>query len=63
MTRSKILVLLLGIATLSACSKHVDNQEISGFSNGVDAVVSSYRAFSPETRLQTLRRSLCRAFS
>lgn len=35
---------LLGVVLLSACSPYVYNQEITGFSTGVDAVVSSYRA-------------------
>ncbi len=43
MGRSKILALLLGAATLSACSPYVYNQEISGFNSGVDAIVSSYQ--------------------
>jgi hypothetical protein len=42
-TGSKILVLLPGATTLAACSPYVYTQEISGFSNGVDAVVSSYQ--------------------
>jgi hypothetical protein len=43
MGRSKILALLLGAATLSACSPYAYNQEISGFNSGVDAIVSSYQ--------------------
>ncbi len=43
MTGIKTLVLLLGVTAVSACSPYVYNQEITGFSNGVDAVVSSYQ--------------------
>lgn len=44
MSRTRFLVSLLGVALLSACSPYVYNQEITGFSSGVDAVVSSYQA-------------------
>ena len=43
MADSRAFALLLGMATLSACSPYVYNQEITGFSNGVTAVVSSYQ--------------------
>jgi hypothetical protein len=42
--RRRPLAPLLGVVLLSACSPYVYNQEIIGFSTGVDAVVSSYRA-------------------
>jgi hypothetical protein len=43
MQRYRTLVLLLGAATLSACSPYVYDREIAGFSAGVDAVVASYQ--------------------
>ena len=42
MAAGKFLV-LFGVAMLCACSPYVYNQEITGFSSGVDAVVSSYQ--------------------
>jgi hypothetical protein len=39
----KTLVLVLGVATVSACSPYVYNQEITGFSNGIKSVASSYQ--------------------
>ncbi|HVC63296.1 MAG TPA: hypothetical protein VND19_23400 [Acetobacteraceae bacterium] len=43
MAGSRTLVLLLGLSVLSACSPYVYNPEITGFSTGVAAVVSSYQ--------------------
>ncbi len=44
MAGSRTFVLLLGAATLSACSPYVYNPEITAFSTGVDAVVASFQA-------------------
>jgi len=44
MARNWILPLLLWVTTLSACSPYVYNQEITGFSTGVNAVAASYRS-------------------
>jgi hypothetical protein len=43
MVGTKALMLMLGLASLSACSPYVYNQEITTFSNGVNSVVSSYQ--------------------
>ena len=42
--RDGALLVLLGLSTLSGCSPYVYKQEITAFSGGVDAVVSSYQS-------------------
>lgn len=44
MAGRRTLALLLGVATLFGCSPYVYDQEIAGFSTGVDAVVASYQS-------------------
>jgi hypothetical protein len=43
-TSGALALLLVGSVGLSACSPYVYNQEITGFSNGVDTVAASYQS-------------------